>query len=64
MRTKVCFPIGVSLTKEIVEKIDSQRHDIPRSKYILRLIEVCLQQQQESQQEQVLAAGGQKDVQQ
>lgn len=59
MRTKVCFPIGVSLTKEIVEKIDSQRHDIPRSKYILRLIEGCLQQQQE----QFLTAGGQKDVQ-
>ena len=31
--------IGVSLTKEILAKIDTERGDISRSSYILRLIE-------------------------
>ena len=33
------FPIGISLPKEIIEKVDKDRKDIPRSRYILRLIE-------------------------
>jgi metal-responsive CopG/Arc/MetJ family transcriptional regulator len=31
--------IGVSLTKEILAKIDIERGDVSRSRYILRLIE-------------------------
>jgi hypothetical protein len=31
--------VGVSLTKEILAKIDTKRGDVPRSRYILRLIE-------------------------
>lgn len=31
--------IGISLPKEIIEQIDSDRGDINRSRYILRLIE-------------------------
>jgi metal-responsive CopG/Arc/MetJ family transcriptional regulator len=31
--------IGVSLTKEILAKIDTERGDVSRSRYILRLIE-------------------------
>lgn len=30
---------GVSLPKNVVEKIDEQRGDVPRSKFILRIIE-------------------------
>jgi metal-responsive CopG/Arc/MetJ family transcriptional regulator len=35
--------VGVSLTKEILSKIDTERGDVSRSRYILRLIEkdVC-----------------------
>jgi metal-responsive CopG/Arc/MetJ family transcriptional regulator len=32
-------PIGISLPIELVKKIDKERHDVPRSRYILRLIE-------------------------
>ena len=32
-------PIGISLPKEIVRKIDIDREDISRSKYLLRLIQ-------------------------
>lgn len=31
--------IGISLPKEVIEQIDSDRGDINRSRYILRLIE-------------------------
>jgi metal-responsive CopG/Arc/MetJ family transcriptional regulator len=31
--------VGVSLTKEILAKIDTERGDISRSRYILRIIE-------------------------
>ena len=31
--------IGLSLTKEILAKIDTERGDVSRSRYILRLIE-------------------------
>ena len=31
--------VGISLPKDIVGRIDDDRRDIPRSKYILRLIE-------------------------
>ncbi len=31
--------VGISLPKEIITKIDSERGDIPRSRYLLRLLE-------------------------
>jgi metal-responsive CopG/Arc/MetJ family transcriptional regulator len=31
--------VGISVPQELLEKIDTQRGDISRSKYILRLIE-------------------------
>jgi metal-responsive CopG/Arc/MetJ family transcriptional regulator len=33
------IPIGISLPIELVKKIDQERHDVSRSRYILRLIE-------------------------
>lgn len=36
---KQYIPIGISLPKEIVNKIDELRKDVPRSRYILRLLE-------------------------
>lgn len=35
----ICEKIGISLPKNIITEIDSLRGDIPRSKFILRLIE-------------------------
>ena len=33
------IPIGISLRKSILERLDADRHDTSRSRYILRLIE-------------------------
>lgn len=33
------IPIGISLSEEIVYRIDERRGDIPRSKYIQRALE-------------------------
>jgi hypothetical protein len=33
------IPVGISLPKYVVERIDAERHDIPRSKFLLRIIE-------------------------
>ncbi len=32
-------PVGMSLPTTIIEKIDQERGDIPRSKYVLRILE-------------------------
>lgn len=32
-------PIGISFTKELLEKIDKERGDIPRSRFIQRILE-------------------------
>jgi hypothetical protein len=32
-------PVGISLPRDIIEKIDRERQDIPRSKYLLRILE-------------------------
>ena len=37
MQNTIC--VGLSLPKEILKKIDKERQDIPRSKYVLRIIE-------------------------
>jgi hypothetical protein len=34
-----CIGIGISLPKELMEKIDIDRGDIPRSRYVLRILE-------------------------
>jgi hypothetical protein len=34
------IPFGISLPKEYVNQIDLRRGDIPRSKFILRLLEI------------------------
>jgi metal-responsive CopG/Arc/MetJ family transcriptional regulator len=39
MSLKNSYPIGISLPKEVIKKIDAERLDVPRSRYILRLIE-------------------------
>lgn len=31
--------VGISLPKEIMSKIDSERGDVPRSRYLLRIVE-------------------------
>ena len=31
--------VGISLPKKIVERIDNDRQDVPRSRYVLRLLE-------------------------
>jgi metal-responsive CopG/Arc/MetJ family transcriptional regulator len=31
--------IGISLPKKLMEKIDTDRGDIPRSRYVLRMLE-------------------------
>ena len=31
--------IGISLPKEIMKKIDTDRGDVPRSRYVLRILE-------------------------
>jgi metal-responsive CopG/Arc/MetJ family transcriptional regulator len=35
--------IGISLPESLIEKIDIQRGDINRSRFILRLLELALQ---------------------
>jgi hypothetical protein len=35
----IAIQIGISLPIELVKKIDKERHDVSRSRYILRLIE-------------------------
>jgi hypothetical protein len=34
-----CMAIGISLPKEIMKKIDTDRGDVPRSRYVLRILE-------------------------
>ena len=44
--------IGISLPENVIEKIDTQRGDVARSRFILRLIESSLQQQNKGVQKQ------------
>jgi metal-responsive CopG/Arc/MetJ family transcriptional regulator len=34
-----CIAIGISLPKEMMKKIDTDRGDIPRSRYVARMLE-------------------------
>lgn len=34
-----CIAIGISLPKEIMKRIDTDRGDIPRSRYLVRMLE-------------------------
>jgi metal-responsive CopG/Arc/MetJ family transcriptional regulator len=38
VRTK-SIPVGISLPTELIQKMDEERGDIPRSKYLLRIIQ-------------------------
>jgi hypothetical protein len=38
-RTDRCHTYGISMPLEILEKVDKQRGDIPRSRFLLRMIE-------------------------
>lgn len=40
-----CYPVGISLTRDILKKIDAEREDIPRSKFVLRILEKRYQSQ-------------------
>jgi hypothetical protein len=33
------FAVGISLPKYMIKKIDTERGDIPRSRYVLRILE-------------------------
>jgi len=37
--TKLHRPVSISLTGEMIAKVDEVRGDIPRSRYVLRLLE-------------------------
>ena len=39
MLMKDIVPLGITLPREIVQKIDSDRGDVPRSRFLLRLVE-------------------------
>jgi hypothetical protein len=36
---RIYHPVSISLSENIIAKIDAKRKDIPRSRFILRLIE-------------------------
>ena len=44
--------MGVSLPKRVYQEIDAQRGDIPRSRYILKILEECLEREKETQNEE------------
>ena len=37
-------PIAVSFPEELIEEIDRARGDIPRSRYVLRLVQIAFQE--------------------
>jgi metal-responsive CopG/Arc/MetJ family transcriptional regulator len=43
---------GVTLPSKTLEKLDEIRGDIPRSRYLLRLVERALQEQEEKLRQQ------------
>ena len=42
---KLSHPESISLTADMIEKVDVKRKDIPRSRFILRLIEKEMMEQ-------------------
>ena len=55
-------PIGISLPKEIIKKIDIERQDIPRSKYLLRIIEKLYQKKETKSNNDSLDSSSLKQV--
>ena len=47
------IPVGISLPKEIMTKIDQDRGDISRSRYVLRLLERIYRSQEPGQDEDI-----------
>jgi metal-responsive CopG/Arc/MetJ family transcriptional regulator len=41
--------VGISLPEQIIQKIDKDRGDVPRSRFLLRLVEHAYCQQEERQ---------------
>jgi hypothetical protein len=39
---KSALPVGISMSRKILLSIDSKRGDIPRSKYVVRILEKTL----------------------
>ena len=35
------IPVGISLPKEIISKIDNEKRDVSRSRYILRILQTA-----------------------
>ena len=56
MSLRNCFSVGISLPKEIIQKIDKERLDVPRSRYLLRII-----QDRYNKQKQILQAGAEAE---
>ena len=48
MKMSTIYRIGLSISKLIVEKVDNDRGDIPRSRFIERILKKYYQIQQES----------------
>ena len=48
--------VGVSLPKEIITKIDHDRGDISRSRYMLRLLERIYESQESAQDQNIKKA--------
>jgi len=55
-------PIGISLPKDIIKKIDIERQDIPRSKYLLRIIEKLYQKKETKKTNDSLDSSSLKQV--
>ena len=55
-------PIGISLPKDIIKKIDIERQDIPRSKYLLRIIEKLYQKKETNETNDSLDSSSLKQV--
>jgi hypothetical protein len=39
-------PVGISVPKELLEKLDGERGDVSRTRYVLRIIEQYYQRKQ------------------
>lgn len=44
MKMAEIIPIGISLPKIVIAEIDSKRKDVPRSRFLLRILEKSLQE--------------------
>lgn len=45
------IPVGLSMPRTFITKIDSERGDIPRSRYVIRLIETGIIEKEKGERE-------------